>query len=127
MRSAVRAKTSIASPSLSPAFGKNSEEIQDSHGPRRQNARRMIMMMISKKSRRATGHAAPIGREANAAPDGPELPTDKAFVLQFARDTQASLDAFAGRLEHLASGRRVRFGTFEEFLGAVGRLLGKRE
>ena len=66
---------------------------------------------------------APIGRDAKAAPEGPELPTDKAFVLQFTRDTQASLDAFAGRLEHLASGRRVRFNTFEEFLAAVGRLL----
>src|SRR5262252_767080 len=38
-----------------------------------------------------------------------ELPTEKAFVVQLRRDTGPSLEPFAGRVEHLASGRRLRF------------------
>jgi hypothetical protein len=53
----------------------------------------------------------------------PELPTGKAFVLQLSHDTGPMLRPFVGRLEHLASGRRVRFATFEDFQEAVIRLL----
>lgn len=68
------------------------------------------------------------GRPRNAAGEGlssnaPELPTGKAFVLQFSRDTGPTLQPFAGRVEHLATGRRARFATFEEFQQAVIRLL----
>jgi len=56
-------------------------------------------------------------------PDAPELPTGKAFVLQFSRDTGPTLQPFAGRVEHLASGRRLRFASFEDFRAAVVRLL----
>jgi hypothetical protein len=44
-------------------------------------------------------------------------------VLQFSRDTGPTLQPFAGRVEHLDTGRRVRFATFEEFQQAVIRLL----
>ena len=58
-------------------------------------------------------------------PDGPRLPTGKAFVLQLSRDTGSALRPFAGRLEHLSTGRRERFETLEEFLIALTRLLTK--
>lgn len=53
----------------------------------------------------------------------PELPTGKAFVLHLSHDTGPTLEPFAGRVEHLATGRRVRFTTFEDFRAAVIRLL----
>jgi hypothetical protein len=55
--------------------------------------------------------------------NAPELPTGKAFVLQLSRDTGPTLQPFAGRVEHLASGRRARFATFKDFRAAVIRLL----
>ena len=55
----------------------------------------------------------------------PELPTEKAFVLKLSRDTDHFLAPFAGRLEHLSTGRRVRFATVQEFLEALIRLLGE--
>jgi hypothetical protein len=62
---------------------------------------------------------------AGQAPElnAPELPTGKAFVLQLSRDTGPTLRPFAGRVEHLASGRRARFASFEDFRAAVTRLL----
>jgi len=65
--------------------------------------------------------------DAGEAPglNAPELPTGKAFVLQLSRDTGPTLQPFAGRVEHLASGRRARFATFEDFRAAVIRLLGE--
>lgn len=72
------------------------------------------------KERRARPRAA--AGEA-ASPNAPELPTGKAFVLQLSRDTSPTLQPFVGRVEHLATGRRVRFATFEDFQQAVIRLL----
>jgi hypothetical protein len=60
-------------------------------------------------------------------PNAPELPTGKAFVLQLSRDTGPTLQPFSGRVEHLASGRRARFATFEDFRAAVVRLLSEAE
>jgi len=63
--------------------------------------------------------------DAGEAPglNAPELPTGKAFVLQLSRDTGPTLQPFAGRVEHLASGRRARFASFEDFRTVVIRLL----
>ena len=60
--------------------------------------------------------------------ESPELPTGMAFVLQLSRDTGPTLQPFTGRIEHLSTGRRVRFDSFEDFRAAVMRLLdeGKR-
>ena len=55
--------------------------------------------------------------------EAPELPTGKAFVLQLSRDTGPALRPFAGRVEHLATGRRARFASIEDFQAAVIRLL----
>jgi len=56
-----------------------------------------------------------------AESEAPELPTAKAFVVQLSRETGPTLEPFAGRVEHLATGRRARF--FEDFQAAVIRLL----
>ena len=45
------------------------------------------------------------------------------FVLQLGRETGPTLERFAGRLEHLASGRRLRFENAVAFRAAVTRLL----
>jgi hypothetical protein len=59
----------------------------------------------------------------DSAPAGPELPSTKAFVLQLTRATGPTLEPFAGRVEHLSTGRRTRFETVEGFLAALRRLL----
>lgn len=58
-----------------------------------------------------------------SSPESPELPTSMAFVLQLSRDTGPTLQPFAGRVEHLSTGRRARFNGFEDFQAAVMRLL----
>jgi hypothetical protein len=61
---------------------------------------------------------------AEAPPaEPPELPTEKAFVVQLSAETGPTLEPFAGRVEHLASGHRLRFGDFAAFRAAVIRLL----
>lgn len=54
---------------------------------------------------------------------GPELPVTKAFVVQLSRETASTLHPCAGRIEHLSTGRRVRFEGVEEMLTALTRLL----
>ena len=61
--------------------------------------------------------------DVNSSPEAPELPTEKAFVVQLTRETGPGLEPFAGRVEHIASGRRLRFGDFAAFRAAVTRLL----
>jgi hypothetical protein len=56
-------------------------------------------------------------------PVAPALPSWKAFVIQPSQDTTAESGIFAGRVEHLASGRRERFSSGKELLAAVMRLL----
>jgi hypothetical protein len=76
--------------------------------------------MNPKKAERAGGKGSQSDRVGGAPP---ELPTDKAFVLQLSRDTGLTLEPFTGRVEHLATGRRLRFETFAAFQAAVIRLL----
>lgn len=53
----------------------------------------------------------------------PALPSWKAFVIQFSNDTTPESGVFAGRIEHLSSGRRQRFASADELLPVVMRLL----
>jgi hypothetical protein len=62
-------------------------------------------------------------RAEASPPAPPELPPEKAFVVQLSGQTGPTLEPFAGRVEHLASGRRLRFGNFATFRAAVIRLL----
>jgi len=59
------------------------------------------------------------------APDvvEPALPSWKAFVIQLSHDTTPESGIFAGRIEHLGSGRRQRFASGKELLATVMRLL----
>jgi hypothetical protein len=71
------------------------------------------------ESRRTPPEASP--------PELPELPTGKAFVLQLSRETGPTLRPFTGRVEHLASGRRLRFESLTTFQAALTRLLTETE
>jgi hypothetical protein len=51
------------------------------------------------------------------------LPAWKAFVVQFSRETGARGGVFAGRVEHLSSGRRAHFNSAEELLAMLTKLL----
>jgi len=73
---------------------------------------------MKEKHARAQGSA-----DATSPAEAHELPTDKAFVVQLTRETGPDLEPFAGRVEHVASGRRLRFGDFAAFRAAVTRLL----
>jgi hypothetical protein len=44
----------------------------------------------------------------------PSLPSDRAFVVQFAAETRDKRAA-CGRVEHLASGRATRFDSWPRF------------
>ena len=72
------------------------------------------------KEERARAQGSP---DVTSSPEAPELPTEKAFVFQLTRETGPSLEPFAGRVEHIASGRRLRFGDLAAFRAAVARLL----
>ena len=57
--------------------------------------------------------------------DGPqsELPVGGAFVLQFGAETDPHRGRFVGRVEHVASGRSVRFATTEGALAFMTWIL----
>jgi hypothetical protein len=51
------------------------------------------------------------------------LPPWKAFVVQLTHDTTPHSRTFAGRIEHLGSGRRERFSSGKELLATLLQLL----
>jgi len=53
----------------------------------------------------------------------PALPAWKAFVVQFSRDADGPSGVFRGRVEHLSSGRRAHFGSPEQLLDVLAKLL----
>jgi hypothetical protein len=63
------------------------------------------------------------GTRHSSAPEATELPTGKAFVIQLTRDSDPGRETFAGRVEHVATGRRLRFADLAAFQAAVARLL----
>ena len=75
------------------------------------------------KDQRARGQGTRKPGESAPPAEAPELPTGKAFVLQLSRETGPALDPFTGRVEHLATGRRLRFDSLATFQAAVIRLL----
>jgi hypothetical protein len=79
----------------------------------------MLRPMNSKHPRDARQTPAPEGEQV------PALPAWKAFVVQFSRETTPHRGAFSGRVEHISSGRRARFGTRRELLAVLGDLLGE--
>lgn len=53
----------------------------------------------------------------------PTLPAWKAFVVQFAADAESHGSNCSGRIEHLSSGRRVRFNSKDELVEVLERML----
>jgi len=56
----------------------------------------------------------------------PELPAERAFVVQFRAPTPAHAFPVAGRIEHIVSGRTGRFDSWEELRGFVESVLENR-
>ena len=56
-------------------------------------------------------------------PAGPTLPTQLAFVVQFAAEAAAEHGGFVGRVEHVVSGQAQRFHTLEELVAFLTRVL----
>jgi hypothetical protein len=72
------------------------------------------------KSKRAgTAHA----QASSDGEDVPALPVWKAFVVQFSRETGAQTGVFAGRVEHMSSGRRARFRSSEQLIAELRTML----
>ena len=51
-----------------------------------------------------------------------ELPRTKTFVLQLSRESGPGQATFAGRVEHLSTGRRARFESVEELMAALSQI-----
>lgn len=67
------------------------------------------------------------GGGPRGADDKPTLPYAKAFVVQFGVETDARLERVAGRVEHLQTGRRARFGSIDDLLACLVAMLGEIE
>ena len=63
------------------------------------------------------------GAALRGAADRPGLPYANAFVVQLSAETDRQLAHATGRVEHLQSGRRVRFGSTAELLAGIVALL----
>src|SRR5262245_43546862 len=57
------------------------------------------------------------------APPEPRFPYARAFVGQFAEHVEPSGTRFEGRVEHLQSGRRVRFESGEALVSLLAEML----
>jgi hypothetical protein len=55
--------------------------------------------------------------------DGAALPPERAFVLQFRQDAGAAAEAFAGRIEHVTSGRHARFQSIDQAVAFIASVL----
>ena len=81
------------------------------------------MTAAKSRSRRRPGSPATAARRPVAAEV--QLPPERAFLLQLTDGATPSSGDFAGRLEHLSSGTRLRFATWDAFQAAVVELLRK--
>ena len=54
------------------------------------------------------------------------LPSENAFLVQLAGDADPARDVLAGRVEHLESGARARFGSRDELLALFARMLAQK-
>ena len=78
---------------------------------------------------RRSGHASrrPASPDSVGQESVPTLPAWKAFAVQFSRESGTCSQVFSGRVEHLNSGRRARFGSRQELLAVLERLLAEIE
>jgi hypothetical protein len=52
------------------------------------------------------------------------LPPERAFVVQLEAETDLSAEEVGGRVEHVVSGRAVRFQSLAQLLAFLRRILG---
>ena len=57
---------------------------------------------------------------------GPPLPTQFAFVVQFAAETAVGQGRFVGRVEHVVSGQVAHFSSLEDLLAFLSRVLAEQ-
>jgi len=57
------------------------------------------------------------------APIDESLPPEQAFVIRFRADTGFARGHVNGRIEHVVSGRGMRFASYDEMLGFIRRTL----
>ena len=62
-----------------------------------------------------------------SAKDEVTLPADRAFVLQFKRGTECDGSRYAGRIEHIESGRVELFYSAEEMCAKLKAMLGQKK
>ena len=55
--------------------------------------------------------------------DGSRLSVRRAFVVQFHVETDIECGRVMGRVEHVVSGQATHFGTLEELLAFMARVL----
>ncbi len=65
-------------------------------------------------------------RPAMQASEAP-LPADRAFVVQLRAQADPDGDLFVGRAEHIASGTAERFGSIEELMAFIEKVLAPDE
>ena len=53
----------------------------------------------------------------------PSLPADRAFVIRFRSGIDPTQERLDGRIDHVVSGRGVRFGSYTEALAFMKRVL----
>jgi len=73
--------------------------------------------------RRMTSKPAGTPRPPAESEDVPALPVWKAFVVQFSRETGAQTGTFSGRVEHMSSGRRARFGSPQDLITVLHTMI----
>lgn len=56
----------------------------------------------------------------------PSLPTDRAFVVQFRVQAEATPPRYEGRVEHLVSGQATHFSSWEDLQRFVEKMLTSR-
>ncbi len=54
-----------------------------------------------------------------------ELPVNRAFVVQFSKESNFATGRLTGRIEHVTSGRATPFRSMDEMMGFVGQVLGR--
>ena len=52
-----------------------------------------------------------------------ELPANRAFVVQFSKESNFAIGQLAGRIEHVTSGRATHFYSMDEMMGLIGQVL----
>ena len=61
-------------------------------------------------------------RRALEATEAP-LPAERAFVVQLRAPAEPDGELFVGRAEHMASGTAVRFGSAEDLIAFITKVL----